>query len=225
MDWFYTHNGSQAGPVSADELQRLVDRGEVLPSALVWRSGLGNWQPLAETGEFRLPLTATAPGMGAGMVPDLGKSRPEERPVAVSSNQAAPAPAQLNPYQPGAAPSLRGGYDITPWQGLIANAGWIKLSGVMMMIMGVLYALVLIGIPYIFIALAQLNAAKNLKILAENPNAETARSVSEELGKSFKIMGIMMIVGIVIMILYFLFIGLIVGGMVASPEFREALGS
>lgn len=191
MDWYYTQNGSQSGPVSSSDLQDLIDRGQVSSAALVWREGLAEWQPVASTGQFRLP------GAAAGAL---------VAPQAISQPAAA-----VNPYQPGAASSFRGGYDSGPWQGLIQNAGWIKLFGVMMMIMGILYAIGLIGIPYIFIGLALLNAAKNLRLLGSQPSVEAARAAADELGKSFKIMGIMTIIGMVLMVLYLVFVFIAIG--------------
>jgi len=45
MQWYYAENGRQAGPVSELELDRLHGEGKVSDSTLVWRSGMGDWQP------------------------------------------------------------------------------------------------------------------------------------------------------------------------------------
>ena len=45
MDWYYAHNGQQAGPVSEAELDQLVSAGTVTATTLVWRKGLVHWQP------------------------------------------------------------------------------------------------------------------------------------------------------------------------------------
>jgi hypothetical protein len=47
MLWYYADGGQQRGPVSQEELQRLVTAGTIAPSALVWKEGMGAWEPLA----------------------------------------------------------------------------------------------------------------------------------------------------------------------------------
>jgi hypothetical protein len=46
MNWFYESNGQPRGPISDAELDQLVAKGEIIPTTLVWREGLANWQPL-----------------------------------------------------------------------------------------------------------------------------------------------------------------------------------
>lgn len=45
VNWYYAHNGQQAGPVPDAELENLVRRGVVTPGTLVWHEGLPQWQP------------------------------------------------------------------------------------------------------------------------------------------------------------------------------------
>lgn len=47
MNWYYAHNGSQQGPVSEQELSRLMMSGTLSASTLVWREGLADWQALS----------------------------------------------------------------------------------------------------------------------------------------------------------------------------------
>ena len=61
MNWFYEFNGEQKGPVTENELDDLIARGTVLPTTLVWREGLPNWQPLADARVSAAPLM---PGVG-----------------------------------------------------------------------------------------------------------------------------------------------------------------
>jgi hypothetical protein len=72
--WYYSKGGEQKGPVEQPELQRLLSTGEVMPTDLVWRDGLANWQP-------------------ASQVPELG---------AVASAQPQPGYQQPGYQQPGA---------------------------------------------------------------------------------------------------------------------------
>lgn len=41
--WYFSDTREQKGPISFDELQRLVRAGRVLPSDLVWQDGMRNW--------------------------------------------------------------------------------------------------------------------------------------------------------------------------------------
>jgi len=43
-NWHYEQNGQAAGPVSDDELHRLVAVGTVSPTTRIWAEGMGDWQ-------------------------------------------------------------------------------------------------------------------------------------------------------------------------------------
>lgn len=42
--WYYVQDGSQRGPVSADELKALLRSKTIDPETQVWRAGLGEWR-------------------------------------------------------------------------------------------------------------------------------------------------------------------------------------
>ena len=44
MEWFYAHNGQQAGPVSETDLAELAGTGVVTAETLVWHAGMNEWQ-------------------------------------------------------------------------------------------------------------------------------------------------------------------------------------
>lgn len=46
-NWYYTRGGQQVGPVSQADLQQAIATGQVSPQDLVWRDGMGEWQPAA----------------------------------------------------------------------------------------------------------------------------------------------------------------------------------
>ena len=52
MDWFYTSQGLQQGPVTEIELKAMLRAGSVLPTDLVWRDGLEDWIPASEAPEL-----------------------------------------------------------------------------------------------------------------------------------------------------------------------------
>ena len=43
--WFIGRNGQRYGPYSVEELQNLADTGKLSGEEMVWREGLGSWQP------------------------------------------------------------------------------------------------------------------------------------------------------------------------------------
>lgn len=43
VQWYYARNDQPMGPVSAAELQQLVDSGELKPDDLLWREGMEAW--------------------------------------------------------------------------------------------------------------------------------------------------------------------------------------
>lgn len=42
-DWFYSEGSERKGPVTEDELRRLVSEGQLKPADLVWRDGMADW--------------------------------------------------------------------------------------------------------------------------------------------------------------------------------------
>jgi len=53
MEWHYTENGQQAGPVSEADFNSLVQAGRISAQTLVWRAGMENWKPY---GEIQTPV-------------------------------------------------------------------------------------------------------------------------------------------------------------------------
>jgi len=50
--WFYEKNGTQEGPVEAEEIRNRLNSGEFSVSTLIWREGLEEWMPLGQVSEF-----------------------------------------------------------------------------------------------------------------------------------------------------------------------------
>ena len=45
IEWFYSQENKQIGPVSAAEMKRLAATGKLTPSSLVWREGMEECVP------------------------------------------------------------------------------------------------------------------------------------------------------------------------------------
>jgi hypothetical protein len=71
MEWHYSKNGVQMGPVSREEILQKKQSGEVLPTDLVWKAGMADWVPLAQIAELSGGAPAAMPSLttmnGAGM--------------------------------------------------------------------------------------------------------------------------------------------------------------
>jgi uncharacterized RDD family membrane protein YckC len=68
MNWYYALNGQQQGPVTEQDLAQLASTGSVQPTTLVWREGMGDWQPLS----VALPGALRAGAAPAAEVPQIG---------------------------------------------------------------------------------------------------------------------------------------------------------
>lgn len=76
MQWFYAINGERHGPISPDHLAGLIAQGTVTDDTLVWREGLGNWEPWGKvaaenplpepSGELPPPPVYTEPTAAGG---------------------------------------------------------------------------------------------------------------------------------------------------------------
>ena len=62
MDWHYTENGGQLGPVTEEQLLQLAHAGVVRADTLVWRSGMAEWKPYSAAGPGAPPPVPEANG-------------------------------------------------------------------------------------------------------------------------------------------------------------------
>lgn len=53
--WYYSWNGEKLGPISLDELKRLVEEGTLEAGDLVWTKGMAEWQPARNVPELPFP--------------------------------------------------------------------------------------------------------------------------------------------------------------------------
>jgi uncharacterized protein (TIGR00266 family) len=70
-DWFVAVDGQSRGPFRQEQITEGLAAGLYTPRTLVWKKGYADWQPLAETPEFRqpgrgFPAGETPPAIGAG---------------------------------------------------------------------------------------------------------------------------------------------------------------
>ena len=58
MKWHYSHDGTQQGPVTEDEIKGMISAGSVKPSDLVWCDGMAGWEPVSSVAEL-MPAAST----------------------------------------------------------------------------------------------------------------------------------------------------------------------
>jgi uncharacterized membrane protein len=61
VQWYFAVGGQRVGPVSQADLTSRIQAGEVTRETLVWRDGMANWAPAAQTPELA-PLLSPPPG-------------------------------------------------------------------------------------------------------------------------------------------------------------------
>jgi len=61
VQYFYAVNGTQAGPVSFEQLSALFANRTVNRDSLIWKQGMANWTPLKEVEELKAFLGGSTP--------------------------------------------------------------------------------------------------------------------------------------------------------------------
>jgi Fe2+ transport system protein B len=89
-------------------------------------------------------------------------------------------------------------------------SGWMKFMGIYTIIAGAISCLGIItaaiGVPLIFAGIALNKSSDNIKNYKQSSNPHVLNEVFTSLNKYFKIQGILTIVGIVLSVIYFIFI-------------------
>lgn len=71
MTWYYVKDGEAAGPISDEELLSKLRLGNILPTTLVWRSGLSEWQPAATVERQIVPRPTPGPLFSTALSPNI----------------------------------------------------------------------------------------------------------------------------------------------------------
>jgi hypothetical protein len=59
--WYYEQHAAPHGPLTAEQLQQLVHKRAIEPTALVWREGLAEWTTAEAAGFVAVPARAVPP--------------------------------------------------------------------------------------------------------------------------------------------------------------------
>ncbi|WP_162136246.1 GYF domain-containing protein [Zavarzinella formosa] len=88
QEWYYSVEGDRQGPVSAQELKKLVEAGTLKATDLVWKDGMADWVPAktikglfaAGASSAGTPAPASAPTKTAEKPAPVDEDEEEERP-------------------------------------------------------------------------------------------------------------------------------------------------
>ena len=72
-EWYYAKDGQQLGPVSAKELKKLADAGQLQAGDLVWKEGMPDWKPAADVKGL---VASAAPAAGEIVVTQPASASP-----------------------------------------------------------------------------------------------------------------------------------------------------
>ena len=102
--WHFSVNGQARGPVSAQQLRDLLEKGSLGAAPLVWTEGMPEWLPASEVAELRSPESEPPqPAQISPIQAALEQAALEQSsPVQVSPAQDSPTqapPAQVAPQQ------------------------------------------------------------------------------------------------------------------------------
>lgn len=192
--WFYTTDQKERhGPIPAEEVEKLLQAGTIPRDALVWTEGMPEWAPLHSRPEFAEAATPVPPGQGPS----------DEAEDTVGTKTPALALQRLPAETPTAATA-------TPETGLPPKlGGWMQFTGVMTILLGVLYALscfgILWGVLLIIGGVALLGARSALATVQTVP--WTLGPFFEKINTFFLTLGIFYIVMLVVVSLVLIIYG------------------
>jgi uncharacterized RDD family membrane protein YckC len=136
MDWFYSENNQQKGPVSEAALGELASAGVVQDSTLVWHAGMEAWQPYGTVRSGAPPATMA----GASFCSECGRQFTSDELVPIGGRTVCAACKQ------GVLQRIReGGASISGrrYAGFWIRAAAIIIDGIILSTVNVIIALVL----------------------------------------------------------------------------------
>ena len=134
MQWYYSKNSTQLGPVSYAELRAKISSGEILPTDMVWREGMTDWVTVSNALELAFPAPGIPQQPTLHQMPETEQASPYATPKAPTAT-----------YSPIIAPRRTSGLAITS---LVCG-----VTG--------LFCLMLPGIPAVICGHMALNQIKN----------------------------------------------------------------
>ncbi len=181
--WYYAQSGQQQGPISDEQIKRMVQDGSLGKEDLVWREGMASWQPAGEVPGLEFPAPTFTP---APLYP------PPAAPAAPIITPPPPPPDAVAPY---AAPQYQGmPTPPAPSYGTPQPAAWQTGSDIPDLLVWSIIATVLCCVPGGIVAIIYSSKANNAKRMGD---FATARAAAKQ-AKTWLIVSV--IVGILVSI-------------------------
>lgn len=197
MQWFYANGGEQVGPLDDTEFHERIRGGQITAETPVWREGMPSWVPYGQVSGRKAtqePKKKLVLQRDAG-APPL---------TADTAEGAAMGQADAGGALPGGPPKAMGSASVAA-NILYRAKGWIRLIGVLALIMGILQALTVIGliIAWIPVWIGVLLCSASSRIAeAHEQGDELALAVAvDKIRLYFKIVGIFALIGLVFMVI------------------------
>jgi hypothetical protein len=214
--WHYVKDGTEKhGPVAEGELRSLAERGEVLPTDLVWSDGMTDWMPYA-----------SAPGLGG------------------STGSPAPAAAAAHPLAgAGMRPGVAGAHEVPPGlAGWLQFVGVMTLIGAVLTFLGAIASIlgafanpvpalyIGIGIFYVVAGALMWMAGKactrgRRDLFTMHAVDEPTASFLGNMKRFFTIVGIYYLVSLAVMVLVILLLIAMLAGAISGPGLGGMGGS
>ena len=209
--WYFERDGSPAGPVSFDEMQRLARTGVLGRDSRVWSEGMSDWVAAgsveriwstpAPQQSFDAPVVpAAAPAQPAYQQPAYGQPASYQQP-------AAPLAAEVGLRTPS--------YGVAMGPDVEGMVGDMRFVGIFTLIYGAFTCLgiitAIIGVPVIIMGLRLREAAEQFERYARAGDAQALSAALERQAKYFRIQKIFLLISLAFMALYFIVIFFVIG--------------
>jgi len=175
MQWDYLDGQRQQIQTEEAVLRQLHTEGKVTPDTMVWNETLTEW----------LPLSKALPSLTSGAT----QSKP------------ARSPAAMNPYTAPAAPvALTGsGGNVRAFAAILAaNSGWMRFVGILLILYGILTAILIVGIFFIWQGRLLMRTARLASEVEGSGSTQGFNEALESVSRFFKILGITLILNVLV---------------------------
>ncbi len=220
--WYFERDGSPAGPVSFDEIQRLAQTGVLARDTRVWSEGMSDWVAAGTIDRIwatSAPAAAAPPAPVAPAAPSYGGA-PAYTPPAPAYTPPAPAYAAPQAAPLASAVGLRPaghGMSMTTTVDLDKMIGDMRFVGIFTIIMGALTCLgiitAIVGVPVIIMGLRLREAADQFERYARAGDEVSLGAALEKQSSYFRIQKIFLMIYLGFIVLYVIGLMLFAGSM------------
>lgn len=93
-EWYLARDGQQHGPISAPEMEKIIELGYLLPTDLVWRQGFDDWKRASDAFPKKMEAAPAAAPPAAAPAAPASPARPSESSSAPPASAAPKAGAE-----------------------------------------------------------------------------------------------------------------------------------